>query len=387
MGYQPSAPERLRRWVLAHPTLVFLSGVGLFTLLIEVGAIAHALAANASTLATIVTALLVLIPALTTAIHLVNWLVTHTLPPRVLPKLDLEAGIPVECRTMVVVPALLGNAGDVESLFTQLELHYLRNPDPRLTFALLSDFTDAHQADLPEDVALLDQAHAAVAALNQKYAHQPFYFFHRRRLWNQSEECWMGWERKRGKLHEFNQLLRHAQTTSFFVQEGKLDLLPAVRYVITLDADTVLPRDAAHRLVGTLSHPLNQARFAPGSNRVSAGYTILQPRTAIKPVSANQSLFTRIFAGEGGSGPLHIGRFRRLSGSVWGWHLCGQGHLRCRCLRAQPDWTDSRKYVAQPRSFRRRPWPRWASLGHCALRRVSAALFGQRVAFTPLDPR
>ena len=300
VGYQPDTGERLRRWVLAHPTLVYLSGVGLFTLLIELGAIAHALSANASTLATIVTALLVLIPALTTAIHLVNWLVTHTLPPRVLPKLDLEEGIPSECRTMVVVPALLGNADDVESLFTQLELHYLRNPDLRLTFALLSDFTDAQQAELPEDAALLDQARAAVAALNQKYAHQPFYFFHRRRLWNQSEGRWMGWERKRGKLHEFNQLLRNDQATSFFVQAGKLDLLPAVRYVITLDADTVLPRDAAQRLVGTLSHPLNQARFAPGSNRVRAGYTILQPRTAIKPVSANQSLFTRIFAGEGG---------------------------------------------------------------------------------------
>ncbi|MDQ3248530.1 MAG: hypothetical protein M3Q45_04905, partial [Chloroflexota bacterium] len=234
----------------------------------------------------------------------VNWGVTHTLPPRILPKLNLEKGIPAQCRTMVVVPALLGSAADVDSLIEQLELHYLRNPDPHLTFGLLSDFTDAPAADLPTDAGLLERATLRLEALNAKYVHQPFYFLHRRRLWNASEGVWMGWERKRGKLHEFNRLLREDKHTSFAVQLGNLAQLPAIRYVITLDADTVLPRDAAHRLVGTLAHPLNRAEWqvpdGQGSAQLSTGYTVLQPRTAIKPSSANRSLFTRIFAGEGG---------------------------------------------------------------------------------------
>ncbi|CAN5406137.1 hypothetical protein BH10CHL1_BH10CHL1_00970 [soil metagenome] len=300
IGYQSDRFERPRRWLLAHPTLVYLGGVVLLTLLIVLAVTSYAIYAEGSGLLILLAAILTLVPAVTSAVNLLNWLVTHLLPPRVLPKLDFEEGMPAECRTMVVVPALLANHADVETLLAQLELHYLRNPDPQLTFALLADFVDAAQQQLPADEDLLDKARAQVEALNRKYPHQPFYYFHRQRLWNPSENVWMGWERKRGKLHEFNKLLRNSPNTSFNLQIGNLEILPKIKYVITLDADTVLPRDGAHRLVGALAHPLNQARFVNNTQQISAGYTVLQPRTIIKPSSANHSLFTRVFAGDAG---------------------------------------------------------------------------------------
>ena len=201
---------------------------------------------------------------------------------------------------MVVVPCLISTKADVASLTSQLELHYLRNPDPHLSFALLSDFADAQQAEMPEDAALIDLATERIEELNGQYPGRPFYLFHRKRLWNAAQKSWMGWERKRGKLHEFNRLLRGHTGTSYNVQIGDVTILQQIRYVITLDADTILPRGEANRLVGALAHPLNRAEFDAETGEVIAGYTVLQPRTAIKPTSANQSLFTRVFTGDRG---------------------------------------------------------------------------------------
>ena len=166
-------------------------------------------------------------PCSTVAVAAVNWLLTHTLPPQVLPKMEFAAGIPSTCSTMVVIPCLISHTSDLDSLFNQLELHYLRNPEPALAFALLSDFADAATPSRPEDETLLAYAQQKLATLHEKYASQPFYFFHRQRLWNPCEGVWMGWERKRGKLHEFNRLLRGAQDTSYSTQLG---LPGATRY-------------------------------------------------------------------------------------------------------------------------------------------------------------
>ncbi|MBE7532769.1 MAG: hypothetical protein HS099_23945 [Ardenticatenaceae bacterium] len=246
------------------------------------------------------------IPAISITVTLVNWLVTHLIKPCTLPKLDfLQHGIPPECRTMVVIPTLLTHPAEVDSLLKQLELHYLRNPDPQLSFALLTDFADVADTETTDATAvadrqLLTQTQNGIEALNKRYAGQPFYFFHRHRQWNPSENTRMGWERKRGKLHEFNQLLRGRDQTSFTVQIGNLDILPHIQYIITLDADTILPRDGANRLIGALAHPLNQPQFEPHTSKVIAGYTILQPRTQIQSTSANYFFFTRIFAGDTG---------------------------------------------------------------------------------------
>ena len=311
IAYRASGTVRWRRWAMARPTLVYLGGMSLVTVLLLAGVgayTARVLPADHLFVGILGALLLTLVPAHTAAIATVNWLLTHTLPTRVLPKLEFATGIPASCRTMVVIPCLISQSNDLDMLFRQLELHFLRNADPELTFALLSDFADAATPTRPEDQSLLAYAQVRWAALNKAYAHQPFYFFHRQRLWNPREHVWMGWERKRGKLHELNRLLRGAQDTSYSTCLGPQERLATIRYVLTLDADTVLPRDAARRLVGTLAHPLNQAAFAvdalAGQQQAAApvidGYTIVQPRTAVQPVAANQSLFTRVFAGDSG---------------------------------------------------------------------------------------
>ena len=230
--------------------------------------------------------------------------------------------------TLVVIPALITNRGDIDSLAHQLELHYLRNPEPGLLFALLTDFSDGESETLPEDEDLVQYAIATVDTLNFKYEAlstgednglvpgknqekgassdraRLFYFLHRKRLWNPSEKKWIGWERKRGKLHELNMLLRGGKHLSFTTLTGtsltSIHALEHVRFVITLDSDTILPSGAACRLAGTLAHPLNRAVFDDISGKVVSGYTVLQPRMEIYPRSANYSWFTRFFAGDTG---------------------------------------------------------------------------------------
>ena len=254
--------------------------------------------------------LLALIPASDVAIALVNRLVTALLGPRALPKLALRDGVPTELRTMVVMPTLLTGQAQVAEHIERLEIHYLANSDGDLRFALLSDWTDASTETLPHDDAILAAAVAGIAQLNQR--HGPvvdgsprFFLFHRRRTWNESERQWMGWERKRGKLHELNRLLRGATDTTFLLtNDAALTVPSGVRYVITLDADTRLPRGAACRLVGALAHPLNQPRFDPRIGRVVEGYAVLQPRvTPTLPPAGGGSLFQRISSGPGGIDP------------------------------------------------------------------------------------
>ncbi|HUH98771.1 MAG TPA: glucoamylase family protein [Anaerolineales bacterium] len=291
----------MRRWLLAHPTFTYLGSISLFSLLIILGLLSYTYAAGGSWTQLILVGLLGLALALDAAINLVNWKVTHQIQPRTLPRMDFSEGIPTDCRTMVVIPSLLTSANELGSLLQELELHFLRNPDPQLTFALLTDFDDAPAQEMPEDQKLLSAARAGIESLNHKYGKSaPFYLFHRQREWNPSEGVWMGWERKRGKLAEFNRLLLNAKPTSYLTQVGELSILHEIKYVITLDADTSLPRDGASRLIATLAHPLNRAEFAADGRSVSTGYTVLQPRVEIKPTSANHSRFSQIYAGNAG---------------------------------------------------------------------------------------
>jgi cyclic beta-1,2-glucan synthetase len=301
LGYRPPWSVRLRRWMFSHPVLVYLGSITLLTLAILIGIISYASVAGGTPWKLIGVGLLTFLPATAMAVSAVNRLITCLVPARTLPKMDFQTGIPAQCATMVVVPSLLSNASEIESLLQQLELHFLGNTDPYLRFALLTDFVDAPQQRMPGDDVLLEQAKRGIRDLNKKYgrAAQPFYLFHRERKWNPSENCWMGWERKRGKLFELNRWLNGKETTYTDIV-GNLDLLPDIQYVITLDADTLLPRDGAHRLIAILAHPLNRAEFDPESGAVVAGYTLLQPRVEIKPTGASQSRFARIFAGDTG---------------------------------------------------------------------------------------
>lgn len=231
-----------------------------------------------------------------------NFVLSLLVPPRRLPKLDFSQGIRTDQRTIVVVPILLASAEELADILSILEQNYLGNADPNLHFALLSDFVDAPSASTKDDAALLQQACDGIDHLNDLYASkQPacFSLFHRRRLWNSNANCWMGWERKRGKLEEFNDLLRGVTDTSYSITHATENLdFASIRNLITLDADSYLPTGAAARLVGTLAHPLNQPEFESATNQLMRGYTIIQPRLETNPVTGANNLFTRIFAGD-----------------------------------------------------------------------------------------
>ena len=254
-------------------------------------------------------ALLGLVPSLDAAVALVNRSVTRGMAATIIPGLALLEGIPPHLRTMIVVPTLLTTPASVQEHIERLEIHYLASPDLELHFALLSDWTDAPTEHTAGDAALLDVAREGIARLNRLHGPAPagdrFLLLHRRRVWSDGQKHWMGWERKRGKLHELNQLLRGAADTTFLAAGGSRPAIPAdVRYVITLDADTRLPRDAVRRLVGKMAHPLNRPRFDSPSGRVLEGYAVLQPRIAPSlPTGSEGSIFQRVFSSASGIDP------------------------------------------------------------------------------------
>ncbi len=243
------------------------------------------------------------------AITLVNRAVTHRFGPTVLPGLAFRDGVSSEFRTIVVMPTLLTTSATIDELIERLEIHYLASPDGDIQFALLSDWTDAAAENAADDDVLLGAAIEGIARLNKQYGPAPdgprFFLFHRRRVWNEGQGKWIGWERKRGKLHELNRLLRGATDTTFLAVGGQLPLAPAgVRYVITLDTDTRLPIGAAKRLIGKMAHPLNRPRLDPVSHRVVEGYGVLQPRvTPSLPTERDGSVYQRVFSSPTGIDP------------------------------------------------------------------------------------
>ncbi|MBS0207994.1 MAG: glycosyl transferase family 36 [Planctomycetes bacterium] len=300
LGLRPSIALRVKRALAAHAqglyvlTLVATWGLGMAALLGVARLVVNSVGAL------VLTFVISAVPLTELAVGIINYVLTLCLRPRVLPKFDFQQGIPARCGAVVVIPALVVSKESARALIERLEIHYLANPDPHLSFALLIDLKDAPEQSMPEDDSLLAVAAAAIEELNNRHAEsrqQRFWLFHRQRRWNPSQNTWMGWERKRGKLAEFNRLLRGATDTSYVDVPGLPEELRRVRYVITLDADTQLPLGAARNLVRTLAHPLNQARFDSSRARVVRGYTILQPRISIAPRSARRSRFARIYSG------------------------------------------------------------------------------------------
>jgi cyclic beta-1,2-glucan synthetase len=249
------------------------------------------------------------IPAIDLSVAFVNQLVTRAFGAAPLPAMELSGGVPAHLRTLVAAPTLLASRASVEEQIERLEIHHLASPEGELHFALLSDWTDADSENRSGDEALLEAALNGIAELNRRYGAAPggdrFLLLHRRRVWNESERRWIGWERKRGKLHELNRLLRGATDTTFLGTNGLTVAVPDnVRYVITLDADTRLPRDTVRRLIGKMAHPLNKPRFDTSAGCVVEGYAVLQPRvTPSLPVAREGSRFQRIFSSMNGIDP------------------------------------------------------------------------------------
>ena len=304
--YRPPFFERLRRAILRHPTFFYLGAILLLTLAMVGSLVFIADIFFGSIGLLIVFVLLSLIPASDLAVSLVNLDVSYFFQPRLLPRMDLTSASSADAQTFVVIPTLLTSVEAVEELLEKLEVHYLANQDENIYFALLSDFSDAPNEEMPTDETILESALNGIDELNkrhQKTGNEQFYLFHRKRLWNESEGKWMGWERKRGKLQEFNRFLRGAENTTFITGATDKKLLQKTKYVITLDSDTQLPRDVARELIGVATHPLNRPQFDGQSKRVTKGYGILQPRVGITLTSSARSRFAQIFSNNAGIDP------------------------------------------------------------------------------------
>ena len=303
-GYRPKVREAIHRLILRHPNPVYFGGIILATIAALLALVA--LGGRDAWDAWLAVVLFGLLLASDIAISVVNRLVVAYLPPRILPKLDVSEGIPAELSTAVVIPTLFGSVDTVEEMLETIEVRFLANRDAHLRFAILSDFTDAATETTPLDDEILAAAINGVKSLNERYSptrQDAFYLFHRPRKWNPAQGVWMGWERKRGKLSEFNHFVRGSARDAFSVVVGNVDALRGIRYVITLDSDTLLPPGAAEQLIGTLAHPLNRAVYDRDRGRVTRGYGILQPRVGVSLPSAQASYFARLMSGQPGVDP------------------------------------------------------------------------------------
>ena len=325
---QLSAAKTWRRIAGRFPLADYLGSIGLLTGGVAAGLVANAYAAGAGRALLALVVVLSLLAASQLAVVIVNWLATRLVTPRALPRMDYSGGIAATARTLVVVPTMITSARGVEDLVEALEVRYLANRDAHLHFALLTDFSDAREESLPADEPLLRLAEARISELNLKYGpggvqaatagaretrgdagNSPgasvFYLLHRPRRWNADARLWMGQERKRGKLADLNALLRGGKRDQLFLIVGATAILPEIRYVITLDTDTQLPRDAARQFVSAMAHPLNAACFGKRAKKtdrevVTSGHGILQPRVSISLPCTNGSLYARLCGGEAG---------------------------------------------------------------------------------------
>jgi hypothetical protein len=297
IGYRPRGAALVQKVLLEEPELYYSLGLELSIFVI----LLFLLSGMNAGFPFVAAILLLLLPCSEAAIEAINQLVRFILPPRTIPRLDFQKGIPKECSTVVAVPALLVSQEQVEHLVHALEIRYLGNVDENLYFALLTDPPDSATAfDEKDELAAL--CSSLIEKLNRKYAQDGsdrFFHLHRNRTFNARENTWMGWERKRGKLLDFNELIRGGED-KFPIKAGNVAQLRAVRFVITLDADTQLPRGTAVRLVGAMAHPLNQAVIDPATRTVKAGYGVLQPRIGISVQSVNRSRLAYIYSGQTG---------------------------------------------------------------------------------------
>ena len=323
LGARSSFGEALQSNARSSPLSTYLGAIIVFTALFTASLVRHAYLKDVDGFLLVLIGLLSAIGSSHLALALVNLMTTQLTHPHPLPRMDFKDGIPSDARSIVVVPTLLYSRANVESLCEALEVRYLANRDPNLRFCLLTDFGDADKEQMPGDAELVEWASAGITELNEKYGHmarqdsvgedgetvsavqrfEPFLLLHRPRKWNPHENAWIGEERKRGKLEDLNAFLRGGARERFATVVGDTHGLIHIRYVITLDTDTQLPRDAARRFVATMVHPLNRPQIDLKEGRVVEGYGILQPRVAASLPSENASRYEVLCGGEPGIDP------------------------------------------------------------------------------------
>lgn len=301
-----SLSERFRRFGRRFPLPLYLGGIWFGSALFTGLCVVHIDVLWAPHLVLGLLVFMLLIAASQTAVLLVNWVAMLMAKPKILPRLDFSTGIPIECRAIVVVPTVISCEEDVDRLLEGLEVRFLGNRDPQLSFVLLTDLPAADDAILPADAMLINHAVEGIDELNSRYTGEgrlPFLLLHRPRTWNAQEGRFMGYERKRGAIEALNRLLLEGDRSAFSVSTGDMDELKGIRYVLTLDGDTELPRDSARLLVGTAAHPLNLPVVDSVLGRVIAGYGVLQPRIGLSLTELSRSRYVRIFGGEPGIDP------------------------------------------------------------------------------------
>ena len=289
---------RVLQWVYRHHSAVYFIGLSFFTAVFLSLIVLLGLSGQTFEIRLLIV-LLFLIPVSQLSLEVLNYLVMRLLPPRTLPKMDFEdSGIPDPFRTLVVVPTLLEDPATIAAEVDKLEIRYLANKEDNLLFGLFTDYTDSDQTHHEEDEHLLQTAIARLETLNQRYSGERFFLFHRERTWSESEQKYIGWERKRGKLEELNLLIdgTRPEDASRLVHVGDPDHLSDVRFIITLDSDTQLPCGTARRMIETLAHPLNRPRFDAEGRILAGSYTIIQPRVSPSLPSTSATPFSRLFA-------------------------------------------------------------------------------------------
>ncbi|MEO9020590.1 MAG: glucoamylase family protein [Ginsengibacter sp.] len=303
---QFSFSESIQKTIRRFPLLIYTGIITLFTWIIGGGMFARAYLDGTTNWLAIAVGILSLLAAGQLVITLINWVASLVVMPSLLPRMDFSSGIPEESRTMVIIPSMLTSNTEIESLAEALEVYFLANRDENLHFGLLTDFPDALQETLPEDNARVQLAIQKIEKLNIKYGstdNSIFFLFHRPRKWNHYDKIWMGYERKRGKLTDLNDLLRGGARECFSDIIGNRELFPEIKYIITLDSDTRLPRDSAWKIIGSMAHPLNRAVYNEKKQRVTEGYGILQPRVELSLPGSRSSLYARMHGAGAGLDP------------------------------------------------------------------------------------
>jgi len=298
--------QKVNRLISRYPVLVYATSITLITVILSGALMLKAQDDGITQNLLILVGILSALCASQLAVSIVNWVVTLLAKPSLLPRMDFSKGIPQESRTLVVVPTLLTTTTEIGSLVEALEVRFLANKDENLYFGLLTDFKDSPQETLEDDDELLQLAKSQIESLNKKYGaekNELFFLFHRPRKWNPRDKIWMGYERKRGKLTDLNSLLRGGAGHDFSCIVGEPGIFTQVKYVITLDSDTQLPRDSAWKLAGTMSHPLNRALYSKKKKRVTKGYGILQPRVAVSLAGSNRSWYAQMHGSDSGLDP------------------------------------------------------------------------------------
>ncbi|MDD2942280.1 MAG: glucoamylase family protein, partial [bacterium] len=305
IGFVPSPLSRLQRHIRCHAIEFYLSSLFIVSAAILFYSLYWMLYYGADATILVIASLVFLIPASALGTNIVQWIVSRLVIPERLATLDLEAGIPDEFQTMVVVHQIFADTESVERALAGLEICYLGNSEANLFYAILADLSDFSEKRNASDDEIIEKAKSLTIQLNQKYPGEDerFFLLFRARQWNESERKCIGWERKRGKLREFNQLILGEDITSFTINVGSLEKIRQTRYVITLDADTQLTRGVARQMIETIAHPLNHAVFDECTNEILRGYAIVQPHIATSLRSAHASRFAGIFSAQVGFDP------------------------------------------------------------------------------------